>query len=284
MGCCSAKPKQVKKPVIERKPEPPKPQGAKPAPAPVKVEESDAEKIAKALKSNKIDAAPKVDAGYTLYLDIEDNNKGVHQFLKDSKGLKFEKLNKVSLDNMKDLSKTGRSDFADLVNGSKLSTINVLYLHGGEYMKFSLLDLSAVEKLIGVTKKQVFIDSFTLSEAELVSIFENSCNAKELLIVNCKIPKLSSKFKLNTKTKYSYTTLDLCYSLVKDGEFIDEDKLTVIFKELAKTNLKDSLKTVHAHEDDIDSATVSKVLCGMIDLIPDLPESIDRFWSRSGTF
>jgi len=47
MGCCSAKPKQVKKPVIERKPEPPKPQGAKPAPAPVKVEESDAEKIAK---------------------------------------------------------------------------------------------------------------------------------------------------------------------------------------------------------------------------------------------
>ena len=92
MGCCSSKPKNTKQPAPPAaKPMPPKQGASQPQPV-VKVEEDDAAKITRLLKKHSVDENPKLSAGYTMSIDLNNNKKGAHDFLSESKGTKIGQL------------------------------------------------------------------------------------------------------------------------------------------------------------------------------------------------
>jgi len=77
------------------------------------------------------------------------------------------------------------------------------------------------------------------------------------------------------------------FALQEDGKQIMYESSIESFKIHAELNhlsfeFGQFLKTHNKWLKRLDTFEVD--LCGMIDLVPDLPGSIDRFWSRSGTF
>ena len=55
-------------------------------------EEENRRKLMALLKKHKIDPNPKLGSDFCLYLDAENNKKGVADFLKEGKDLTFDKL------------------------------------------------------------------------------------------------------------------------------------------------------------------------------------------------
>lgn len=56
----------------------------------------DYEHLSALLKKHNIDEDPHLGDHYTLYLDLEDNKAGVHNFLKEAENIKLERFKKVS--------------------------------------------------------------------------------------------------------------------------------------------------------------------------------------------
>lgn len=161
---------------------------------------------------------------------------------------------------MSSLSKAGQTDFNALIKGSRLSSLDVLYLHGGDDTSFKTFASDTCKNLISVTKNQVYIDSFSLTESELKDILESCTNAKELLIVNCKVDKISDKFSIDKTKTYSFKSLDLYYTLINDDKFINKDKMGNLAKALADTNLKTDLKSIHCFEEDFTKADLESII------------------------
>jgi hypothetical protein len=57
----------------------------------------DYEYLSALLKKHNIDDDPHLGDHYTLYLDLEDNQAGVHNFLKEAENIKLERFKKVSI-------------------------------------------------------------------------------------------------------------------------------------------------------------------------------------------
>lgn len=71
----------------------------------------DQEYLAGLLKKHNIDEDPHLGDHYTLYLDLEDNQAGVHNFLKEAKDVRIERLKKVSTRLITDLTLNLKSRF-----------------------------------------------------------------------------------------------------------------------------------------------------------------------------
>ena len=144
-------------------------------------EEDEFTDLQKLLKEHGIDDNAKINSKYTMFFDPNSNGKGVSNFMKFAKGKKLDKMKKFSMIYSKELDKEGCSNMADFINNSQLSHLDYLYLHGGDKAKLSSLDKSALKNLMRVSVNQVYIDTFTLDEADVKLIFENCFKAKELL-------------------------------------------------------------------------------------------------------
>lgn len=127
-------------------------------------------------------------------------------------------------------------------------------------MKFKGIAADVCKNLISVANKQVYIDSFSLSESELSDIFENCSSAKELFIVNCQVDSISSKFSIDKKKTYAFKTLDLYYTLMNDKKFIDKEKMENLVSALANTNLKTDLKSIHCFTEDFSKEDLESIL------------------------
>ena len=161
----------------------------------------------------------------------------------------MDKIPKKDLDNLE-----------KFLDNSRLSEIQIVYLHGGE--KIGLKDLKDVlPKILSITTKQIFLDSFKLTEDELSLIFENSTKTEKLEIVNCRIGEIGDKFKVKSSSSYKMKELNLSWTCIQDDEsFLDEDKLSAFIKGLAKTKLTDSLKYIKIDVNDYDQENFEDVL------------------------
>ena len=214
-------------------------------------EEDDSSALQKLLKDNQIDDSAKIDSKYTMHLDPKSNNKGVSDFLKAAKGKKIGKLKKFSLFYTQNMKEDGLTNMASFINSAQITDLQILYLHGGDKAKFTSFDKTAVKNLWKAVTNQVYIDTFTLEEADIKNILENWVKAKEIWLINCKVANLSSKFEINLKDKPTVQTLDLYYSLLKDNkEYIDETKFKQLISAISKSSFKLSLKKIHYHEFD----------------------------------
>ena len=161
---------------------------------------------------------------------------------------------------MSGLSKTGQTDFNAFVKGAKFTSLQILYLHGGDDMNFHLLASDTWKHLISVTQKQVYIDSFSLTEGDLEDIFESCTEAKQLFLVNCRVDDISDKFVIDRKKTYTIRSLDLYYTLMNDHKYIDKEKMNNLVESLAETNLKTDLKSIHCFEEDFSKSDLESII------------------------
>lgn len=78
--------------------------------------------------------------------------------------------------------------------------------------------------------------------------------------MNCKVDKISDKFSIDTKKTYSFTKLDLYYTLMNDSKFIDKDKMNKLAEAFAKTNLKTDLKSIHCFSEDFAKEDLESII------------------------
>lgn len=70
-----------------------------------------------------------------------------------------------------------------LLEDSKLTKLNILYLHGHSEMGITKMK-DFLPDLLRITTDQIYIDSFKLGEQDLNIIFEYSVNVKQLCLIN----------------------------------------------------------------------------------------------------
>lgn len=137
-----------------------------------------------------------------------------------------------------------------IIENSDLHKIDVLYLHGNLEMDLSKAD-HFLPSLLKVTTKQIFIDSFYLNELDLKVLFSNSNKVKELVLINCQIGAMKGLFELPNFLEFKMEKLDLFWTAIRmDRYYMDEKKLNVLFDEIRKSKLAQSLKYIHACEED----------------------------------
>lgn len=127
-------------------------------------------------------------------------------------------------------------------------------------MSFKGISSNVCKHLISVAKKQVYLDSFSLTESELKDILESCTNAKELFIVNCKVDKISDKFEIDKNKTYTFRSLDLYYTLMNNDKYINKDKMNNFAKALSDTNLKTDLKSIHCFEEDFSKTDLEEII------------------------
>ena len=161
---------------------------------------------------------------------------------------------------MSSLSKTGQTDFNAFIKSAKLTSLDILYLHGGDDMNFHVLASDTYKDLIKATQKQVYIDSFSLTEADLEGVLGACTSTKNLFLVNSKVDSISDKFHIDRKATYTLRSLDLYYTLMNDSKFIDSKKMNNLADALSQTNLKTELKSIHCFDEDFTKADLEKIL------------------------
>lgn len=158
------------------------------------------------------------------------------------------------------LTSDGLDDLKFFIKNSNLARLKVLYLHGNSNMELSKLKY-ILPSLLKIVTEQIFIDSFILSEQILNTIFENSINSERLVLVNCQIGDIGETFVIRDSAPYKMRELDLTWTCIKDNDsFLSEDKLSLFFRALAKTQLKQSLKFVHVDEEDYDGDELHQIM------------------------
>lgn len=148
---------------------------------------------------------------------------------------------------MSSFAKTDNDDFNNFFQNSTPLAFNFLYLSSGDspkYPKLGALLKSLCQALRNVTD-EVFIDGLEFTGEEFAEVLEASSHVKRVVFLNCNI-KIDSKFKLTETTRYQIEYLDLFNSFYpKDIKYLNSKGLEALVKEMANTNLKDTLKTLH---------------------------------------
>lgn len=112
-----------------------------------------------------------------------------------------------------------------IIQNSKLKKLEILYLHGaGEMGTLKTRDFLA--QLLQITTRQIFIDSFKLSEEDTNIIFDNWYRTKSLSLVNWEITNIGEGFKIPKNRDYKLEQLDLYWTCIQgDDKYLDEHKL-----------------------------------------------------------
>lgn len=144
---------------------------------------SDTDKLAYLLKKHKIDDKPKLGNDYYLYLDLNENYNGVVNFLREADEYEFDRLRKLSIIGVEKLSEKDLHHISEITKKGKLKKLDILYLNGGLNTDLSRLSEFLIH-LLQITRKQVFIDSFKMTDQDLQILLEYSHKVKNLSVVN----------------------------------------------------------------------------------------------------
>lgn len=137
-----------------------------------------------------------------------------------------------------------------LIQNSRIESIGALYLHGHGTTKLKgFRDI--LPSLLAATHKQVFIDSFKMSETDLNMIFMNARNCKYLNIVNCEVGTFKNRINIPKDAVYKLRDLDLFWTAIPDNSnYLDEHKLVALLKAFNGTLLGKKLRKIHVSKDD----------------------------------
>lgn len=205
------------------------------------------------LKKHDIDHNPHLGDHYTLYLDLEDNYSGVTNFIKEIDVFEYDTLKKLSIIGMHKLTSSDMDEMKRMLQRSKLSKLDTLYLHGGKGMGLSKMR-DFMPKLLTSTQRQIYLDSFELSEEDLQMIIQNSTHTKNLSLINCKIGHLGDHFHIPKDQSYKMRDLDLFWTAIMDDhDYFNKNKLGVFLDALKGTKLEHSLKKIHVCDEDYPS-------------------------------
>lgn len=201
--------------------------------------------ISNLLKKHGIDNNPRLGTGYYLYLDLEGNYHGVIGFLKEANEYKFDSLRKLSIVGMQNLTIEDLEHINELTKRGHLKKLEILYLNGGLRMELSKLNM-LLPHLIKITDKQIFIDSFKMSEGDLQTVMKYCYRVKNLSIVNCEMTNFGNYFHIPSNKEYRIEKLDLFWSAIEDdSDYLNKLSLPVVLKGIDHSTLGDSLKEVH---------------------------------------
>lgn len=217
-------------------------------------------KLTKLLKKHNVDRNPEVNENYHLQLDLKSNSRGVHEFLEEMKFLKFPELRKMSLTHMYELSQEGKINCRHFFLNSCPQVLQVLYLEAGDW----LLDIHSFEEglpnLLNAVRKQVYLKSWCFEGDSLQIIFNNSLNSQQIVFDHCNVGDFFEGFGFNVNQPYSINHLSLFGTASKKVDLrLNEEKLKILIEELAKTPIKESLKTIHVKEDEYPAKKVKKL-------------------------
>lgn len=136
------------------------------------------------------------------------------QFIAEAKDLKFPDIRKIRLEYIDQLDHQGTIDLNLFMKSAAPKSLQVLYLHGGE---FPLIDTykEGLDSILKAASLQIYIFKFTLKESGIRTIIENSFNTKEIIIRGCQIGDVRSGFKLDDTQSYQLQTLNLYWTYRK---------------------------------------------------------------------
>jgi len=236
------------------------PQKFKKEKKPKKKKDTDVDKLMKAAKEHETHGLTKDKKSAALFLDCDENYRGVSDFLKTSSNFKIDALDRVSINWVNKLDNRDKKWASSLFNGKNLKSINTIYLNG--HTESGLKDINEyASTLFKTATKQIYLDSFNFDQDDLIQIFSTCVKTQELCLVNCSIEKLDEDFKLNPKQVFAMKSLDMYWTLSKDrDDLIDEEKANIFFKAIAKSKLKTSLKQIHACTNDFKAKELEAVI------------------------
>jgi len=149
---------------------------------------------------------------------------------------------------------------AKIILNSKLSSLQILYIHGGSEMGITKVK-ELLPILFKITTEQIYIDSFKLVEQDFNLIFSYAYRVKHLCITNWEVSNLGEDFKLPKKQKYKMKTLDLFWTCLQNNEeYLDERKTEVLFNAIKNSRLKESLQEVHLWDKDFNEEELEDII------------------------
>lgn len=201
--------------------------------------------IEELLVETKVDRKPNLNADYCLKIDRNQSNHVT--FVQRCGTLRFPNIRKMEFLHMSSLGKTEIDDFNKFFQNSTPQSFNFIHFSSGDspkYPKLGALFKGLCQALRNVTD-EVFLDGLEFTGEEFAEVLEASSHVPRVIFCNCNI-KVDSKFKLTETTRYQIEYLDLFNSFYpKDIKYLNSQGLETLVKEMAKTNLKDTLKTLH---------------------------------------
>lgn len=167
----------------------------------------------------------------------------------------------------------------NLVLNSKIKSLKYLYLHGeGKMGTIKIREL--LSPLLKVTKEQIYIDSFKLTEMDMSLVFSKSTKAKELCLINCNVSNLGEDFKIPDRT-FVLESLDLHWTCIEDNdEYLDLRKAKVLMEAIANSQIAHTLQRIHLWDSDFAAELLEEMLEDLdldvdVDADDDTPEPLD---------
>lgn len=184
------------------------------------------------------------NACFTLW----GNKPADREFIVACQKLNFPQVKKLTITNM-----AGIEADHEIYAANKFLAKAVIkpmkYLHLGSCNYVPLENYTkGIGKVVKLVTHQVYLYGFEIGEPHLKDLFENARKTEELVLFDAKV-RICKDFALNPKLNYKIRSLDLFKTARRDEEdYLDEKKIVYFFEALAKTNLKDTLKSIHVME------------------------------------
>lgn len=115
---------------------------------------------------------------------------------------------------MNKLNNTGVVDLNLFMKHASPNHLQSLYMYGGSHMLIDSFK-EGLEVLLKVVENQVYLFHFTIREAGLKAILENTTSSEELVLRGCQFGEVKKGFSLNPLQKYKLKKLDLYWTCRK---------------------------------------------------------------------
>lgn len=124
-------------------------------------------------------------------------------------------------------------------------SIKYLYMRGGpNYLKFDKIRNGLVSMLPKVTGKVTFVN-FSFSQQDIELVFDGWTRVTELAFYSCNVLDLNDQLRFDHYKSHQLRFIDFQNTWDEsDAKKINADKLTILVKELSKTDIKKWLKTI----------------------------------------
>ncbi|CAI2375450.1 unnamed protein product [Moneuplotes crassus] len=222
--------------------------------------EDSQKKLIKLLKKYNIENDPILDKNFSLYLDFERDYDDVVGFVEEAQDCAFEHIRRLCLLGLYELGIKEMELLNQLILNSDLSSLKLLYMHGGSEMGTTKIE-ELLSPLFKITTTQVYMDSFKLTEKDMMIIFKNCIKVKELCLVNCNVSNLGEEFEIPTNLNFKMESLDLYWTCNQgDDDYLDSRKTEVLFETIMRSKLKNTLERVHICENEFDEMNLQEIL------------------------
>lgn len=151
-------------------------------------------------------------------------------------------------------------DAKSLLSNSNLDKLKILYLHGGSHMSLEHTK-ELLPHVLSNVRRQIYLDSFKLTEECLQMIFDYSDKCINLCLVNCKIGHIGGHFAIAEDRRYNMENLDLFWTCIKNEDhYLNEEKFSRLIRGMRETKLKSNLEKIHVCSDDFSFEDIKELL------------------------